>query len=68
MISSIDNTSGVATDSSINVYVKGPSKNRTFVAMSESTGLSISQVADEVLYEGLVEMQELPALKEVGWR
>ena len=27
--------------------------------MSERTGLSISQVTDEVLYAGLVEMQEL---------
>jgi len=27
--------------------------------MSESTGLSISQVTDEVLYTGLIEMQEL---------
>jgi len=37
---------------------------RTLVAMSERTGLSISQVTDEVLYTGLVEMQEL--LGEVG--
>jgi hypothetical protein len=29
------------------------------VAMSERTGMSISQVTDEVLYTGLVEMQEL---------
>ena len=34
--------------------------SRTFVAMSERTGLSVSQVTDEVLYTGLVEMQELP--------
>jgi len=27
--------------------------------MSERTGLSISQVTDEVLYTGLIEMQEL---------
>jgi len=27
--------------------------------MSERTGLSVSQVTDEVLYTGLVEMQEL---------
>ena len=32
---------------------------RTLVAMSERTGLSISQVTDEVLYAGLIEMQEL---------
>ncbi len=36
-----------------------PDLKRTLVAMSERTGLSISQVADEVLYTGLVEMQEL---------
>jgi hypothetical protein len=30
--------------------------------MSERTGMSVSQVTDEVLYTGLVEMQELPAL------
>jgi hypothetical protein len=30
--------------------------------MSERTGMSISQVTDEVLYTGLIEMQELPAL------
>jgi len=33
-------------------------------AMSERTGLSISQVTDEVLYAGLVEMQELPEHEE----
>jgi len=31
----------------------------TVVAMSERTGMSVSQVTDEVLYAGLVEMQEL---------
>ena len=36
-----------------------PDIKRTLVAMSERTGLSISQVTDEVLYAGLVEMQEL---------
>ena len=36
---------------------------RTLVAMSERTGMSVSQVADEVLYTGLVEMQELPELE-----
>jgi len=39
-----------------------PDLKRTLVAMSERTGLSISQVTDEVLYAGLVEMQELPEL------
>ena len=36
-----------------------PDLKRTLVAMSDRTGLSISQVTDEVLYAGLVEMQEL---------
>ena len=36
-----------------------PDIKRTLVAMSERTGLSISQVTDEVLYTGLVELQEL---------
>ena len=39
---------------------------RTLVTMSERTGLSISQVTDEVLYTGLVEMQELEELEEYG--
>ena len=36
-----------------------PDIKHTLVAMSERTGLSISQVTDEVLYADLVEMQEL---------
>ena len=36
-----------------------PDIKKTLVSMSERTGLSISQVTDEVLYAGLVEMQEL---------
>ena len=40
-----------------------PDIKRTLVAMSERTGLSISQVTDEVLYTGLIEMQELPELE-----
>ena len=36
-----------------------PDLKRTLVAMSERTGMSVSQVADEVLYTGLVEMYEL---------
>jgi hypothetical protein len=32
--------------------------------MSERTGLSISQVTDEVIYAGLIEMQEMPELQE----
>jgi hypothetical protein len=38
-----------------------PDLKCTLVAMSERTGLSISQVTDEVLYTGLIEMQELDA-------
>ena len=36
-----------------------PDIKRTLVAMSERTGMTVSQVTDEVLYAGLVEMQEL---------
>ncbi len=39
-----------------------PDIKRTLVAMSERTGLSISQVTDEVLYTGLIEMQEMDEL------
>jgi len=39
-----------------------PDLKRTLVTMSERTGLSISQVTDEVLYAGLVGMQELDEL------
>ena len=39
-----------------------PDIKRTLVAMSERTGMSVSQVTDEVLYKGLVEMQELDEL------
>jgi hypothetical protein len=41
-----------------------PDLKRTLVAMSDRTGMSISQVADEVLYTGLIEMQELPELED----
>ena len=41
-----------------------PDLKRTLVAMSERTGMTVSQVTDEVLYTGLVEMQELPELDE----
>ena len=41
-----------------------PDIKRTLVTMSERTGLTVSQVADEVLYTGLLEMQELPDLTE----
>ena len=39
-----------------------PDIKKTLVSMSERTGMSVSQVTDEVLYTGLVEMQELPEL------
>ena len=41
-----------------------PDIKKTLVSMSERTGLSVSQVTDEVLYTGLVEMLELPELAE----
>ena len=41
-----------------------PDLKRTLVAMSERTGMTISQVTDEVLYKGLVEMYELEELDE----
>ena len=41
-----------------------PNIKRTHVAMSERTGMTVSQVTDEVLYTGLLEMQELPDLSE----
>ena len=39
-----------------------PDIKKTLVSISERTGMSVSQVTDEVLYTGLVEMQELPEL------
>ena len=41
-----------------------PDLKRTLVAMSERTGMSVSQVTDEVLYTGLVEIYELEKLEE----
>ena len=41
-----------------------PDIKKTLVSMSERIGMSVSQVTDEVLYTGLVEMQELPELEE----
>ena len=38
-----------------------PDIKRTLVAMSERTGMTVSQVTDEVLYTGLLEMQEMDA-------
>ena len=36
-----------------------PDIKRTLVAMSKRTGMTVSQVADEVLYTGLLEMHEM---------
>ena len=36
-----------------------PDIKKTLVSISDRTGLSISQVTDEVLYTGLIEMDEL---------
>ena len=36
-----------------------PDIKRTLVSMSKRTGMTVSQVADEVLYTGLLEMQEM---------
>ena len=36
-----------------------PDNKRTLVSMSKRTGMTVSQVADEVFYTGLLEMQEL---------
>ena len=41
-----------------------PDIKRTLVTISERTGMSVSQVTDEVLYAGLIEMQELTEHEE----
>ena len=41
-----------------------PDLKKILVSMSERTGMSVSQVTDEVLYTGLIEMQELVELEE----
>ena len=41
-----------------------PDIKHTLVAMSDRTGMSVSQVPDEVLFTGLIEIQELPELEE----
>ena len=38
-----------------------PDIKRTLVSMSKRTEMTVSQVADEVLYTGLLEMHELDA-------
>jgi len=35
-----------------------PDLKKSLVSMSDRTGMSVSQVTDEVLYTGLIEMQE----------
>ena len=40
-----------------------PDIKQILVAMSKRTAMTVSQVADEVLYTGLIEMQELEALE-----
>ena len=39
-----------------------PDIKRILVTISERTGMSVSQVTDEVLFTGLVEMQEVDEL------
>ena len=41
-----------------------PDIKHTLVAMSDRTGMSVGQVSDEVLFTGLIEIQELPELEE----
>ena len=41
-----------------------PDIKKTLVSISERTGMTVSQVTDEVLYTGLVEMCELDELEE----
>ena len=41
-----------------------PDIKRTLVSISDRTGMSVSQVTDEVLFTGLVEIQELPEHEE----
>ena len=38
-----------------------PDIKRTLVSMSKRTGMTVSQVTDEVLYTGLIEMKKLDA-------
>ena len=48
----------------IGIYQPCYKPKRTLLAMSERTGRSVSQVIIEVLYTGLVELQELDELEE----
>ena len=38
-----------------------PDIKQALVSTSKRTGMTVSQVADEVLYKGLIQMQELDA-------
>ena len=38
-----------------------PDIKRTLVSISKRTGMTVSQVTDEVLYTGLIEMHEMNA-------
>ena len=39
-----------------------PDIKRSLLDISERTGMSVGKMSDEVLYTGLIEMRELPAL------
>ena len=43
-----------------------PDIKRTLVSISKRTDMTVSQVTDEVLYTGLIQMQELPEHEERG--
>ena len=43
-----------------------PDIKRTLNAISDRTGLTLSQVTEEVLYTGLIEMQEMEELEDWG--
>jgi len=40
-----------------------PDIKKTLVSMSKRTGMTVSQVTDEVLYKGLIGMQEMDELE-----
>ena len=40
-----------------------PDIKKTLVSMSKRTGMSVSQVTDEVLYKGLVDMYEMEEIE-----
>ena len=53
-----DPSRGVTLGSVLSATIH-PDIKRTLVGISERTGLTVSQVIDEVLYTGFIEMQEL---------